>query len=166
VLGVNFYPWSNHRLVRRRDGQPRRVADSPATALADVLRMVHGRYDLPVMVTETSAPGSHADRDRWMRETVAAVRHARGAGVPVVGYTWFPMFTMVEWKYRWSRKGMEHHLLHLGLFDVEPRDRQMDRAATPLVAAYRELLADPVATIGEWSAAPALAFDSAADRVA
>ncbi len=105
-----------------------------------------------------------------MRETLAAVRQARGDGVPVVGYTWFPLFTMVEWKYRWSRKGLEHHLLHLGLFDVEPRDGRMDRAATPLVAAYRRLLADPVATIGEWPAipAPALdpAFDSAADRVA
>ena len=153
VLGVNFYPWTNRRLVRRR-GRTSKVIDSPACELEDVLALVHGRYDLPVLVSETSAPGTHLERARWMGETLAAVRRARAAGVPVLGYTWFPMFTMIEWKYRWSHKGLEHHLLHLGLWDVVPHGLQMDREATPLVDTYRRFAADSSASVGEWAPGP------------
>ncbi len=149
VLGVNFYPWSNRRWVRRRNGHLGTVSEKHATGLGDVLRLVHGRYGLPVMVTETSATGSHLERALWMRETLDAVRRVRGEGVPVLGYTWFPLFTMIEWKYRWSRKGLERHLLHLGLFDVQPRDGRMDREVTPLVEGYRQFMADPAAAVGE-----------------
>jgi hypothetical protein len=161
ILGVNYYPWSSRRLARRRNGQVVSTADSPGSGLASTIRLVHERYDLPVMVTETSSPGTHLERSLWMRDTLAAVRDLRGEGVPVVGYTWFPLFTMIEWKYRWSRKGLEQHLLHLGLYDVPMRSGAMDREITPLVAAYRDLIADP-ASIGEWNHSLA----SAAPRVA
>ncbi len=154
VLGVNFYPWSNRRISRARDGSTRaRMVPTPAPSLADALRLVHGRYGLPLMVTETSATGTHLERARWMHETLGAVRQARSEGLPIVGYTWFPMFTMVEWKYRWSRKGLEEHLLHLGLYDVLPRDGRMDREPTPLVDAYRRHVACPSAAVGEWPSA-------------
>src|SRR5262249_37747913 len=141
VLGVNYYPWSNRRLVRRRNGAIGSRANPSSACLATILRMVHERYGLPVMVTETSSPGTHLERARWMHETLAAVNAARASGVPVLGYTWFPMFTMIEWKYRWSRKGLEHHLLHLGLWDVHLHNGQFDRHATPLVETYRRLAA-------------------------
>ncbi len=140
VLGVNYYPWSSRRLVRRRDGQVRDVGDPSPSGLADVLRLTHDRYGLPLMVTETSANGSWDDRARWMAATFDAVRRARAGGVPVVGYTWFPLFTMIEWKYRWSRRRPEDHLLHLGLYDVHLGGR-FDRESTPLVDAYRDLIA-------------------------
>jgi beta-glucosidase/6-phospho-beta-glucosidase/beta-galactosidase len=149
VLGVNYYPWSNRRLTRRRDGSVKASPDPASAALAPVLRLVHERYGLPLVVTETSSPGGHLDRLRWMTDTLDAVRSARGAGIPVLGYTWFPMFTMIEWKYRWSRKGLEDHLLHLGLWDVTPRGGRLDRDATPLVEAYRRFIAATLATIGE-----------------
>ena len=150
VLGVNFYPWSSHRLVQRSAGRVRSIVDSPAASLASLLRLVHERYDLPLMVTETSTTGTHVERALWMRETLAAVHQVRDEGVPVLGYTWFPMFTMIEWNYRSSRKGLKHHLLHLGLYDVEPQDSQMDRVPTPLVESYRRYIANPVASIGEF----------------
>jgi beta-glucosidase len=166
VLGVNYYPWTSRRLVRRRGPRIHSVAASPAGDLGDVLRLVHGRYGIPLMVTETSAPGTHLERALWMRDTLTAVRRARGEGVPVLGYTWFPMFTMIEWKYRWSRKGLEQHLLHLGLYDVEPRTGRMDREPTPLVESYRSYLADPVAAIGEWPAPERPVLEPAAGCVA
>ena len=149
VLGVNFYPWSNRRIVRRRNGRIRSVCDTPPSALADVLRLVHDRYGLPMMVTETSSTGCPLERTRWMRETLGAVHSARSAGMPVIGYTWFPLFTMIEWKYRWSRRGLKEHLLHLGLYDVQPRDGRMDREHTPLVDAYRGHIANPSLAVGE-----------------
>lgn len=154
VLGVNYYPWSNRRWKRRRGGHLRSHCEGRPEELADVLRLVHGRYGRPVMVTETSAPGSHLERSIWMRETLGAVREARAQRVPVVGYTWFPMFTMIEWKYRWSKKGLRDHLLHLGLYDVPMRDGRMDREPTPLVEGYRGFVSDPAAAVGEWAGEP------------
>jgi beta-glucosidase len=151
VLGVNFYPWSNRRFARRRDGSVAvgRDPDRSGTTLAPMLRMVHDRYRLPLMVTETSSAGDHDERARWMDETLSAVRQVRAEGIPVLGYTWFPMFTMIEWKYRWSRKGLEDHLLHLGLWDVVPRKGRLDREPTPLVDLYRRRIEDPAGSIGE-----------------
>ena len=155
VLGVNFYPWTNRRIVRRRNGRPHSVCDTPPSALADVLRMVHARYERPMMVTETSATGCPLERARWMRETLGAVQSARSEGLPVVGYTWFPLFTMIEWKYRWSRKGLQDHLLHLGLYEVHPRAGRMDREPTALVETYRRHIADASASVGECTPAVA-----------
>jgi len=151
VLGVNFYPWSNRRFARRRDGSVAvgRDRSRAGTALSPLLRMVHDRYRLPLMVTETSSAGDHSERARWMDETLSAVRQARAEGIPVLGYTWFPMFTMIEWKYRWSRKGLEDHLLHLGLWDVTPREGRLDREPTPLVNRYRRHIADALGSVGE-----------------
>lgn len=152
AVGVNFYPWSDRVLTRRRDGRVVPRLDPAHASLGAALRLVHARYGRPVMVTETSAPGTHLDRARWMARTIGDVREARAGGIPVVGYVWFPMFTMIEWKYRWSRKGLQHHLLHLGLYDVVPDGPRMDRTPTPLVDTYRSSLRDPAAAIGEWSA--------------
>jgi beta-glucosidase len=150
ALGVNFYPWTNRRLARSRNGRIRSVAGSAAPALAEVLRLVHDRYKLPMMVTETSATGTHLERTRWLEGTLAAVRQVRREGVPILGYTWFPLFTMIEWKYRWSRKGLEDHLLHLGLYEVQPRQGRMDREPTSLVDSYRRSIAEPATSIGEF----------------
>ena len=162
VLGVNFYPWSNRRIARRRNGKLHSIANSAAASLAELLHLVHERYDLPLMITETSAVGNHLDRARWMHETLGAVRSARSEGIPVVGYTWFPLFTMIEWKYRWSKKGLKEHLLHLGLYDVPMRGGRMDRVSTPLVEGYRRMIAEPVAAVGELPAVAAMPVERVA----
>ena len=118
--------------------------------IAIVLREAHQRSQLPVMITETSAREDLAGRAQWMDKTLETIRALRVEGVPIMGYTWFPLFTMIEWKYRWSRRGLQDHLLHLGLYDVQPREGRMDREPTALVEAYRGHLADPAAAIGEW----------------
>ena len=150
VLGVNFYPWSGRRWRRRPGGTIAAGRDRarPDEALAHILAAVHDRFGLPVMVTETSAAGSMARRLGWMQAVALGVARARAAGVPALGLTWFPAFTMVDWRYRRSTRPVEDHLLHLGLWDVDPRDGTMGRAATPLVAAYRKLAAGPVTPVG------------------
>ena len=156
VLGVNFYPWSNRRHVHGRNGSVavRRDPSRAGTALAALLRLVYDRYRLPLMVTETSSAGDHDERALWMAETLSAVRQVRSESIPVLGYTWFPMFTMIEWKYRWSRKGLEDHLLHLGLWDVIPRDGRLDRDPTPLIDLYRRYIGDSAGSVGEVLATP------------
>ncbi len=60
--------------------------------------------------------GDVAQRAQWMDETLAAVRELRQSGVPVVGYTWFPLISMIDWAYRTGRKPLDEYLLHMGLY--------------------------------------------------
>ena len=64
---------------------------------------------------------------------------------------------MIEWKYRWSRKRLEDHLLHLGLYEVEPSGKRMDRKPTLLVDTYRRFIADSSTAIGEVASLEAVA---------
>lgn len=146
VLGANFYPWSNRRWRRRAGGAifAGRDPGDPASSLATILGQVHARYGRPVLVTETGAAGSMHRRLGWMAAMVDGVARARAAGVPAVGLTWFPAFTMVDWRYRRSRRPADRHLLHLGLWDVPRLRPEPDRIATPLVDAYRRYAAGPV----------------------
>jgi hypothetical protein len=89
-----------------------------------------------------------------MEETIGAVADLRRQGVPVVGYTWFPLLTMVDWKYRQGRRPLNHYLLHLGLYDSTFDDQgTLCRQSTPLVARYQKYIAEPMPAID----APALA---------
>ena len=144
VFGLNYYPWSNTVLSRRRDGNTARVRGSRSgEALAGLARQIHDRYGLPIVVTETSAPGTVEQRGRWMDETVAAVASLRGDGVPVHGYTWFPMLPMIDWAYRTGRRPLADYTLNLGLYDgaFDP-DGILRRTATPLVERFRRYAAD------------------------
>ena len=58
-----------------------------------------------------------------MDETLEAVRLLRAEGIPVIGYTWFPLFTMVDWKYRKGKQKVDKYLIHLG-FIILPSIRR------------------------------------------
>jgi beta-glucosidase len=73
-----------------------------------------------------------------MDETVQAVFNLRKQGVPVVGYTWFPMMTMIDWAYRTGTGPLSDYLLHLGLYDSEfDQNGKLQRKPTGLAGQYR-----------------------------
>lgn len=139
-LGANFYPWSHGELVARKSGAPYRPRQQTSGAtIATVLTEAYARYQLPIMVTETSAKGTVALRGRWMDESIGAVRDLRAQGLPIVGYTWFPFFTMVDWFYRHQRRPLANYLIHLGLYDgAFDEAGVLVRNATPLVTRYQQ----------------------------
>jgi hypothetical protein len=64
----------------------------------------------------------------------------------VLGYTWFPLFTMIDWKYRFGRGPLDEYRLDLGLYTLngsQPRWR-----ATPLVEQFRSYITDSENAIG------------------
>ncbi|MEZ4867560.1 MAG: family 1 glycosylhydrolase [Caldilineaceae bacterium] len=141
-LGANFYPWSYGELLERKNGAlywPRRRTSG--AAIATVLTTAYARYQIPIMVTETSAKGSVAVRARWMDESIRAVHDLRAQGLPIVGYTWFPLFSMFDWYYRRQRRPLAHYLIHLGLYDTAFDEAGiLQRHSTPLVERYRQHL--------------------------
>ena len=140
LFGANFYPWSYRELRKRPNGSTRYVSgETSGERIAAVLRDVYQRYHMPIMVTETSANGDLSGRARWMDETLETVRAFRVQHMPVVGYTWFPLFTMVDWAYRTGRRPLKDYLIHLGLYDSAFDSKGiLRRHKTPLVKHYRQ----------------------------
>ena len=95
-----------------------------------------------MLVTETSARRDVPGRAQWMDETLASVQRCRADGLPIIGYTWFPVFTMIDWAYRLDERPIEEHLLHLGLWESAfDADGVLQRHSTPLVDRYRRYVA-------------------------
>jgi hypothetical protein len=80
-----------------------------------------------------------------MDETLDTVRALRRDGVPVLGYTWFPLFTMVDWAYRTGRRSLKDYLIHLGLYDSAFDSKGiLRRRKTTLVKRYQQHMAQPM----------------------
>jgi hypothetical protein len=74
-----------------------------------------------VLITETSTNGTIEERLKWLVDSTAAVSTIRGAGVPLVGYTYWPLFDMIDWSYRAGARPIEEFMARLGppLLDVQ-----------------------------------------------
>lgn len=155
-FGVNFYPWSYSELRKSSNGSIKNITGNTAGAeIAVVLREAYKRYHMPIIVTETSANADVAGRAKWMDETLDTVRALRVEGIPVVGYTWFPLFTMVDWAYRKGRRPLKDYLIHLGLYDAAFDSKDILHCyKTPLVKRYQEHIANPMPPILRYDSYP------------
>lgn len=155
VMGLNFYPqWSTQQVGVDRRGRLRyRAVEQDGAGFVQLIEDYHRRYDVPIVITETSAKGSVEVRSRWLETSMAAVRTLREEGVPVLGYTWFPMFTMIDWRYRYGKQPLERYYLDLGLYTMAPEGSGRRWDPTPLVEQFRAYMADPAAAVGTLSAA-------------
>lgn len=140
IFGANFYPWSAFH-VSVEDGKARLdPAFGDGRLLADVLRDCSAHTQLPLFITETSAVGYR--RQSWLKETTDAVNLAIDDGLPVIGYTWFPLFSMIEWDYRTTKDAIDNHLLHLGLWDIRIENGVMKREEAPVAQSFRDVVKD------------------------
>jgi beta-glucosidase/6-phospho-beta-glucosidase/beta-galactosidase len=127
-----------YTVVRRSSGQKIEI----------ILRDAWEHYHMPIMITETSSNGNTKARARWMDETLNTVRSLRAEGIPIIGYTWFPLFTMVDWEYRKGRRTLDKYLVHLGLYDSSfDTEGVLRRQETPLVKHYQEHMALPMPSV-------------------
>jgi len=144
VVGINLYPMFTRKRVTRPSGRVRiRMVYAEPALLDRLATLYHERYRRPLFVTETASLG--ARRRAWLEGSVESVRRLRGRGVPVVGYTWWPLFPLVAWAYRQGRRGVKSYLLPMGLYDFDAR---LGRVPTPLVDAYRALAAGGSRAVG------------------
>jgi beta-glucosidase/6-phospho-beta-glucosidase/beta-galactosidase len=119
VIGVNYYPELSPRELLRHDGQTVELAVNGWTqGLVDVLLEFHDRYRLPVAVTETGIDGTDSRRREWLRASAIAVSDLRSAGIPVWGYTWWPLFDFVNWSYGAGDQVVEEFVVRMSENDV------------------------------------------------
>ena len=144
VMGMNFYPqWSTQQLYVDRKG---RFASRPVVHehldFSALIEDYWDRYGVPILITETSAVGSDELRAQWLAASLRAIRTLRGKGVPVIGYTWFPMFTMIDWRYRFGARPLKEFRIELGFFRLDD-DGPARWKETPLVGELRKVMAQP-----------------------
>jgi beta-glucosidase len=155
VLGLNYYPFMS---VWRRslglDGEPVHEAVwGGAEHLETIVRDYHRRYGAPIFVTECShneralpgspfgpppyaSPSRGRTRTMWLEEAVAAVERLLYDGFPLIGFTWWPLYDLVNWEYREGTGQAEDYLEPMGLFALRPDGRgQLQRE--PLECADR-----------------------------
>lgn len=150
VLGLNFYPqWSTQQIfIDHRGRLAFRATEQDGSGFATMIHDYYDRYKAPVIVTETSAFGSDELRSAWLDASLSAIRDLRGRGIPVHGYTWFPLFTMIDWRYRFGKRPLEQYYLELGLYRLGRQSSDPRWLSTPLIEKFQSYVADPCASVG------------------
>lgn len=144
IIGLNMYPmFTLKRLERDARGRLRvRMPYADATLVERLGRMYFERYGTALAISETATRGSIGRRIAWLEGSVAACRNLRSTGVPMAGYTWWPLFSLVAWAWRQGHAPVQKHLLRMGLFDLDPDPAaQLERRRTPVADRYAAMIA-------------------------
>ena len=120
LIGINLYPlFSEKRLVALgaaahphavRLGRHHRPPRAICTGSA-----MDGR----LFISETASEGSLARAAALARRLRSGrTARVRARGVPLIGYTWWPLFALVTWGYREGKKAPGDYLRQMGLWDL------------------------------------------------
>lgn len=160
LVGINLYPMFTLKTARstRTGGARWRMPYAGGEILETLGAMYWERYRAPVFVSETASVGSVSRRRAWLRDSIAAVRRLRERGVPLIGYTWWPLFALVTWAYRQGTHPAAYYLKPMGLWDLSS---DLRRIRTPLVDEFLALSAQGSAAVGLLNATPTPALEPA-----
>ncbi len=113
LLGVNYYPELSPRMLT---GHLDEVVQVPfyggVEGFVASLEAMARRYQLPMLVTETSVEGDDDLRMKWLELAAATCRTLVASGVDVRGLTWWPMFDFVDWSFVGDGQSVEEFLVH------------------------------------------------------
>lgn len=139
LIGLNMYPMFSRRELVPSGKSVRYAARYGTRDMVKFLgRTYFNRYGKPLMISETAATGSHERRNRWIHESLSGVRELRAEGVPMVGYTWWPMFSLIGWAYRQQKGPLSQYIVPMGLWDLD--SKSLDRVDTSVVGTYRHVV--------------------------
>jgi beta-glucosidase/6-phospho-beta-glucosidase/beta-galactosidase len=97
------------------------------------------RYGLPIFHCKTNRPSP--DAVEWLERQWREVLGLRAAGVPVRGFTWYPLTDQVDWQY--GLRAERNEVYPVGLFDLDRVSRSVGRAYGELAWRWRPRLGSP-----------------------
>jgi beta-glucosidase len=125
-IGLGYSPVCEHRVAASGRQTTARQPIGFRRLAADYYR----RYQLPVFHCGTSHPGGHATE--WLSEQWRDALALRSLGVPVTGFTWYPLT---------DRVGPDNQVQPVGLYDLKRRIRPVGAAYQDLMARWKPVLA-------------------------
>jgi beta-glucosidase/6-phospho-beta-glucosidase/beta-galactosidase len=149
IIGINLYPLFSRKILKRSPRLRIQMPYASGAITAELARMYYQRYGAPVFISETASLGSVKKRSAWLRDSVEATRGAREEGVPIVGYTWWPLFALITWAYRQGKHPPEYYLKQMGLWDLRSEGGELIRARTALVDEYKALVESGATRVGK-----------------
>jgi beta-glucosidase/6-phospho-beta-glucosidase/beta-galactosidase/glycosyltransferase involved in cell wall biosynthesis len=140
VLGLDYYSHSETELYPCSDQHFRQRIPNKLSGLYATARDYWERYHTPLMLTETSFYGDETERLQWLDQTVQDVKRLRSEGIPMIGYTWWPLIDHIDWD-----GAMLHQIgrIHnVGMFQLQREaNGELSRHATALTQQYKKLMA-------------------------
>lgn len=139
VLGLDYYPHTEVELYTSPDGHYRQRVPQQPVGLCRAAQAYWQRFGKPIIIGETSVTGSEEDRGCWLDYTLFEVRRLREEGIPVIGYTWWPVIDHLDWDGALLHR--TGHIHPVGIYRLERASGgKLRRVATSLRDAYRELI--------------------------
>ncbi len=140
VLGLDYYCHSEMELYPCSENHFRQRVPSQLAGLHRVTRDYWHRYHLPLMITETSCQGDDLEKRNWLESTVGDIRRLREEGIPVIGYTWWPLLDHLDWDGALLHQIGKIH--HVGIYRLEREaGGELGRKPTVLTEDYRAIIA-------------------------
>ena len=140
IMGINYYPqFSFQEIYTDAEGKTARRNHQEWTE--DLKRVITARYEkyhCPMIITETSIRDDQDMKLRWLRDSAALVLEMRAGGLPLMGYTWFPIIDMYDWSYRINPGPKEDFEARFGFWDAERRENPCVEEYRKIIAAYKD----------------------------
>jgi beta-glucosidase/6-phospho-beta-glucosidase/beta-galactosidase/glycosyltransferase involved in cell wall biosynthesis len=135
ILGLDYYPHSDWQLEIKVGIVKQRRADNPV-GLYGVSTAYWNRYNIPLMLTETSIDGKPINREIWLDRTIDDIRQLREEGIPMLGFIWWPLLDQLDWDGAMTHRIGKIH--EVGLFNLHRQnDGTLKRTSTPLIKMFK-----------------------------
>jgi beta-glucosidase/6-phospho-beta-glucosidase/beta-galactosidase len=147
-LGVDYHPSSEHLIAFTG----RRSVSRWPMGFTRLASSYHQRYDVPIFHCGTNRVSEEAVE--WLDVQWAELMTMRAGGIPVTGFTWYPLTDQIDWQHALR---VERNDVHpVGLYDLARRIRPAGVRYKAIVAQWRGILhADSVAAAARHVARPA-----------
>ncbi|MDB6054517.1 MAG: glycosyl hydrolase family protein [Verrucomicrobiales bacterium] len=150
LIGINLYPLFSLKILSRSPHLRMKMPYASAEIVERLARLYYARYQVPLFISETASLGSVNKRAAWLTDSMEYTRRARANGVPLMGYTWWPLFALVTWAYRQGKNPPEYYIKQMGLWDLKPDESAgLQRIPTSLVEQYQKLISNTATHLGQ-----------------
>jgi beta-glucosidase/6-phospho-beta-glucosidase/beta-galactosidase len=129
ILGIDYYEW-NEKVINS-DGRPQMLGELFGWYV--VTQQYFGRYQRPVMHTETNTPDAE-EAPNWLLRQWHNIELIRKDGIPVVGFTWYSLLDQVDWNIGLGKA--LGNVFPVGLFDLNREPRAVAQAYKHLIKMY------------------------------
>jgi beta-glucosidase len=114
LMGVNYYPDLTPRRLVERNSQVAQVShDQWSHGFITVMRAFADRYEIPLLVTETSIEGDDDLRTAWVKAAAESTTELIDTGLDIRGLTWWPLFDFVDWSWAAGGANVEEFIVEM-----------------------------------------------------